>query len=203
MIRKTVFLLLVLTGIIPFACCPEQPTGPYKVDLNQITLLKGDYMRIPSTGYIGSPYLLPDETYQGDSLLLQMDFYYLLAYQPVSVSLHASVMALSCEGPSYTFLQDKISSVEVFSDQPFHEIPAGEPLTVKVSVYNYHSQQITTLSQAITNMNTLHFSGGMNMGLGSLVLPGKPTEPAARTFTVRIAYESGIEQTVTSVPVRW
>lgn len=204
MIRKTVFLLLVLTGIIPFACCPEQPSGPYKAELNQITLIKGDYMRVPSTGYIGSPYILPDETYQGDSLLIQLDFYYLLAHQPVSVSLHASAIALSCDDyPGYTSLQDKITSVEVYSDQPFHEIPAGEALSEKVSVYNFRNQQIISLAQAITNMNTLQFYEGVEMGLGSLVLPGKPAEPAIRTFTVRIAYESGKEQTVTSIPVRW
>jgi hypothetical protein len=204
MIRKTVFLLLILTGLIPIACCPEQPTGPYKAELSQITLLKSDYIRTPSTGYTGSPYILPDETYEGDSLLLQMGFYYLLAHQPTSVSLHAPAMALSCNDyPGYTSLQDKIASVEIYSDQPFHEIPAGATLSGKVSVYNFRDKQIISLAQAITNMNTLHFYEGMEMGLGNLLLPGKPAVSALRTFTVRIAYESGRDDVVTSTSIRW
>jgi hypothetical protein len=206
MIRKTVFLLLVLTGIIPFACCPEQPTGPYKLELSSLGVLKSSYIR-PGTVYSDSHYIKPDETYTGDTLLLGLGLSYLMAHQPMSVSLHASAMALSCDDyPGYTFLQDNISSVDVFSDQPFHEVPAGEPLTEKVSVYNnrsYRQERFITLQQAITNMNTLHFIEGMEMGLGSLVLPRKPAELATRTFTVRIAYESGLVQTVTSIPVRW
>lgn len=195
--------MLILTGIIPFACCPEQPTGPYKVELSTISLFKSNYMRTSSL-LNDSSIIRPDETYQEDTLLLGLSFYYLLAHQPVSVSLHASAIATSCdEYPGYTHLKDKIASVEVYSDQPFNEIPTGEPLTDKVSVYNYRSQQIISLSQAITNMNTLQFYGGMDMMLESLVLSGKPAELAIRTFTVRIAHESGLEQTATSVPVRW
>jgi hypothetical protein len=203
MTRKTVFLLLLFTGLIPFACCPEQPSGPYKAELANVIPYKSDYMR-PSANQTDSPTVRPDEVYQGDTLLLNLSFYSLLAQHTTSFSLHAPAMALSCDNyPDFTYLQDKIMSVEVISDQPFHEIPAGESLVGKVSVYNSHHRQIISLPQAILNMNTLNFYEGMEMGLGSLVLPGKPAETAIRIFTVRIAYESGREDMATSVPMRW
>ena len=203
MIRKTVFLLLVLTGILPFACCPEQPTGPYKVELREVYPLKSSYMG-QTTTEAPPHFLKPDENYQGDTLLLNLSFYSLLAqYQPV-VSLYASTLALSCDDyPNFTQLQDKITSVDLYSDQPFQGIPAGEPLTEKMSVYRYDDSKIISLAQAITNINTLNFYEGMERGLGTLVLAGKPNQLAVRTFTVHIAYESGIEETVTSIPVRW
>lgn len=203
MTRKTVFFLLFFTGLIPFACCPERQTGPYKSELAHVTPYKSDYMR-PSANQTDSPAVRPDEAYQGDTLLLNLSFYSLLAHQTTTFSLHAPAMALSCDNyPDFTYLQDKIMSVEVYSDQPFHEIIAGEPLTDKVSVYNYRDRQIISLPQAIVNMNTLNFYEGMEMGLGTLVLPGKPAETAVRTFTVRIAYQSGREDRITSTPVRW
>jgi hypothetical protein len=196
-------LLLILTGIIPFACCPESPKGPYKVELAQVVPFKSNYMG-PASLQGDSYFLRSDETYQGDTLLLGLGFYSLLAHQPVAVSLHASALALSCDiYPNFTHLQDKINSVELYSDQPYQGVPAGEPLTNQVSVYHYRDKLITSLAQAITNINTRNFYDGMDMGLGSLVLVGKPDEFAIRTFTVRVAYESGLEQTVTSIPVRW
>lgn len=203
MFRKTAFLLLILTGIIPFACCPELPTGPYKIELSHLSPIKSDYMRSSSLSS-ASFFLKSDEMYQGDTLLLGLGLLYLLAHQPVAVSLYALAIATSCDDyPGYTHLQDKITSLEVYSDQPFHEKPAGEPLTDKVSVYNGRSKQFLSLPQAITNTNTLPFYQGMDTGLESLVLPGRPAELAVRTFTVRIAYKSGREQTLTSIPVRW
>lgn len=203
MLRKTAFLLLILTGIIPFACCPERQTGPYKSELAHVSPYKSDFMR-PSANQFESFAIRPDETYRGDTLLLNLSFYSLLAHQTTTFSLHAPAMALSCDNyPDFTYLQDKIMSVEVYSDQPFHEIPAGESLAGKVLVYNYRDRQIISLPQAIVNMNTLNFYEGMEMGLGSLVLPGKPGVFASRTFTVRIAYESGRVDAVTSTHVQW
>lgn len=202
MIRKTVFLLLILTGIIPFACCPENPSGPYQLKLYHITPHKSGYMH---KGMQPNPsYLISNEVYLGNTLLLELAFTALQAKRRSAFTPYSASYAWSCDNePNFTSLKDKVEEVEVYSDKTFNAIAAGKPLTEKALVYHYLGNQILTLKQAISNINTLNYYDDMQMGLGTLVLPEKPASPDERTFTVRIRYESGREESMTTYPITW
>lgn len=203
MIRKTVFLLLILTGIIPFACCPESPEGPYKLQLFEVTLLNSDFLQIRKRTVPN--YVIPaNDTYTGDTLLIGPNFIHGYAAQKSGFSLHASALALSCDDyPRFTYLQDKISSVEVFSNSDFEGVEAGELLNGKLLVYSYSRDEFMSLQQVITNLNTLNFNDNTDPSLGALMLTEKPLDNQPVSFTVRIRYESGIEESATSYPVSW
>ena len=204
MIKKVALLLLVLTGIIPTACvCPEDPSGPYLLHLNQVFPVSETYITKPLVA--GQVYrIAPNETYTEDTLLLELYFDYQFAQNNSDFALYASALALSCPFyPNYEQLNDKIIDITIISDMPFNGVNPGEPLNAKVVLYDENNDALLPLSQAISIINSINGNEFMNRGLGTLVITEKPAGTYEHTFSVKITYESGKEETAESSPVTW
>ena len=203
MIRKVALLLLVLTGIVPIACCPEDPSGPYLLHLNQVIPVSETYIARPLVA--GKVYrIAPNETYTEDTLLLELYFDYQFAQNTPDFALHAPALALSCpQYPNYEQLNDKITDITVISNVTFDDVPPGEPLNSKVVAFDEEFNAPLPLGQAIARINSISGNEFMMSGLSILAITEKPAVAQERTFTITVAYESGKEDVMESFPITW
>lgn len=202
--KKAIFLLLVLTGIIPTACvCPEDPSGPYLLHLNQVFPVSETYITKPLVA--GIVYrIAPNEAYTEDTLLLELSFDYQFAQNNSDFSLYASALALSCpQYPNYEQLKDKITDITVTSNTAFNGVPPGEPLNSKVVAFEEDFDAPLPLGQAIVRINSISGNEFMMSELGIFALTEKPAVAQERTFTITVAYESGKEDVMESFPITW
>jgi hypothetical protein len=196
--KKAIFLLLVITGIVPLACCPENPSGAYLLNFGSVQLLKESYIvkyRESHEDYR----LSPDDSYLQDTLVLSLGFDYSFAQNNTSLALHASALALSCPFyPHYEQLNDKITNITVISNMTFNEVKPGEPLDAKVVLYDRDNDALLPLRQAITIINSINGNEFMK-----LVITEKPAGAYEHTFSVKVTYESGKQETAESFPLIW
>ncbi|WP_347158237.1 hypothetical protein [Pontibacter chitinilyticus] len=203
MLKKTILLLLVLTGIIPIACCPENPSGPYLLKLEHIGLAQENFIR-PSMGPHDDYLIAPNSTYAEDTLLILMDFNFLLAVHRPAFSLQPTALATSCDfSPHLTQLNDKIKDITITSDHPFNEVAAGQPLNRKVVAFRDRSAPALPLTQVIALINSLSGNEFLNSRLSTFALVEKPTGSYKHIFSITITYESGKQETADSIPITW
>lgn len=195
--KKVILLLLVLTGVIPIACCPDPVEGPYNLVLEQVMPLSTDFL---------SP---EDNTYTGDTLILDMQFNYSLARHSNSFSFQPAALALSC-GDDLVLkeLKDKVESIIVTSNKPFQGVPAGEPLNRFITAFDKSEGKLfakpITLNQLISRINSINGHQFMNSReFSTLAVASKPADVQERTFTVNITYESNKADTVETSPITW
>lgn len=203
MVRKVVLLLLVLTGIVPIACCPENPSGPYLLHLNQVIPVSETYLARPLVA--GKIYrIAPNETYTEDTLLLELYFDYQFARNNTNFTLHPSAMALSCDDyPMYEQLKDKISTITVTSNVALQDIPPGEPLNSKAVAFDKDFESAFPLGQATERINSISGNEFMMSGLSILAITEKPAVAQERIFTITVAYESGKTDVMVTHPITW
>ncbi|GHA72734.1 hypothetical protein [Pontibacter akesuensis] len=205
--KKVILLLLVLTGVIPIACCPDPVEGPYNFNLYQLTLLKESFLQRSYPGATEN-LLQEGDAYAEDTLILSMNFEYLLAQHSASFSLQPAALALSC-GDDLVLkeLKDKVESITVTSNKPFRGVPAGQPLNSFINAFERSDDKFNkpiTLNQLISRINSIngHEFMGSNE-LSTLAISGKPADAQERTFTVHITYKSNKEDTVETYPITW
>ncbi len=202
--KKTIFLLLILTGILPIACCPESPSGPYLINLYSVVPLEDEFLTNKSNP--DGDYFIPqNSTYLGDTLILSLGVYLPLAQNTFDFSLQSAAYALSCD--EYLNLQqlnDKIIDISVTCNKEFNGIKAGEILNKMVIAFNEDFNSPVPLEQAISITNDINGNEYLQrQGLRTLAITEKPTSSFERTFTVKIDYESGKQEVVESSPIIW
>lgn len=201
--KKAIFLLLILTGIVPIACCPENPSGPYLLNLRHVSLLSESYMAKNMTSN-SEYYLLPEKTYTEDTLVLSLFFDYLLAKNSINFAFQPTAIALSCDFyPNYEQLNDKIKDIIVTSDSQFNEVEAGEPLNSKVIAFNEDFKSPLSLAEAVSLINSINGNEFESRGLNTLAITQKPTGTQEHAFKVTINYESGKQEVAESFRVNW
>ncbi|MHA6248893.1 hypothetical protein ACXYMU_13200 [Pontibacter sp. CAU 1760] len=200
--KKAILLLLLLTGLIPLACCPENPSGPYLLQLRHASLRHEGFLSRNSVH--ADTFLAPEEVYTEDTLVLSLSFDYLLAQQQTAFSLQPTALALSCdEYPDLKALHDKITAITITSNAPYNGVAAGEPLDAAGIAFFGPDESLIPLAQAISDINGISGNDFFTTSSQSLVLSNKPQEEAERTFKVTVQYASGKKETAETTRLTW
>lgn len=162
--KKTIFLLSIFIG--GFGClCPDDITF-WSLDDFDISLAEMDFDVIET------------DTITGDSLLLLMDVDATIGAS-FSFNLSNTLLAIHCARNME--LRDGINKMEVFSDNDYNDIPAGEPLESIILVFS---------GQSIDE--TVRFADGLIFeDQWDFLLTERPALGSRHQFTVRLSFDSG------------
>ncbi|MGV3588036.1 MAG: hypothetical protein ACO1OF_13605 [Adhaeribacter sp.] len=190
-------LILILVGIIPLACCPNEEV-PYELELSKVHLQRS----MISINY--GDFLIENEIYKEDTLRIYLDLYSKPLSQAIpAFSLAPSAMATSCPEQYFKNLNDKIKKIEISSDTIFNNIAAGSNINSKVRFYNPFSQSFAGVDELIQIFNTKDGIDAFSSGVHYLHIVEKPISRQRHKFKITIDYASGKQQVAETPRIYW
>lgn len=162
--KRAILLLLFFVGV--YGCiCPDNVTF-WTLDDFDISLANLELETIEA------------DTITGDSLLLFMN---VEATIGASFSFDFSNTLLAIDCYPNTELRDGINKMEVFSNNDYNDIPAGESLEPIIRIFSGESfDDVVRFSDELINENLWDF-----------LLTERPAFGSSHQFTVRLNFDSG------------
>ena len=187
------FLLLVLLGVLPVACCREA-TRDYMY-LKEMTLELADA--------VGSPLPSGARTSAAElraTLRFRIDY---VAQGPAGSPFIGTAYALQCPAEGMSGLKSDVTEVVLTSTGLFNGRAAGQSLNSFVRCHTANSPIDFPLSQLADSLNTkTRQAYRINLPIVLRISP-KPSDNARQQFHVRVRVAGGQELTQTTPDIIW